>query len=202
MKHFTGCFPSLDEQERGVIGQEISDSEVRRAVFEMNPWKAPGVDGFHAGFYHQFWNDIGPQICQFVRGVFERRVVEASVNKTLLVLISKKENTLRFCEFRPISLCMLLYKIITKIIANRLKEVMCKLVLPNQSSFVPGRHITDNVLIAQEVMHSMKMKKGKVKWMTMKIDLEKTYDRLSWEFIEDTLKDVGLPSNLIRLIIN
>ena len=69
---------------------------------------------------------------------------------------------------------------------------MPKLIGPMQSSFVPGRHITDNIIIAQEDLHSMGSKKGKVGWMAIKVDLEKAYDRLNWDFIEDTLVDIGI----------
>ena len=79
---------------------------------------------------------------------------------------------------------------------NRLTSIMPKLIRPLQSSFVTGHHSTDNIIIAQEVFHSMNNKKGKVGWVAIKVDLEKTYDRLNWGFIVDTLKDTGIPSRL------
>ncbi|XP_061376295.1 uncharacterized protein LOC133318322, partial [Gastrolobium bilobum] len=104
-------------------------------------------------------------------------------------------------DFRPISLCNVIYKTVTKIVANRLKLQMDKLVMPNQCSFIRGRQGTDNVIIAQELIHSMRKKRGSKGWMAIKVDLEKSYDRISWNFLQDTLYDVGLPENLIRLIM-
>ena len=89
----------------------------------------------------------------------------------------------------------------TKVVANRLKSIMATLVGLMQSSFVPSRHITDNIVIAQEAIHSMDNKKGKVGWMAIKVDVEKAYDRLSWGFIEDTLKNIGIPDKLHRVIM-
>ena len=80
--------------------------------------------------------------------------------------------------------------------ANRLKIIMPKLIDPMQSSFGPGRHITDNIIIAKEALHSMRSNKGKVGWMAIKVDLEKAYERLNWGFIEDTLVDIGIPTRL------
>ena len=94
-----------------------------------------------------------------------------------------------------------MYKLVTKLIAMRLKSLMPKLIGAAQCSFVPGRQSTDNILIAQEVVHSMRIKKGNVGFMAIKVDLEKAYDRLNWEFIIDTLTDVGLPANLIEIIM-
>ena len=88
----------------------------------------------------------------------------------------------------------------TKILASRIKEVMNKLVNQAQSSFVPRRQAIDNILVAQEVVHTMRNKKGRNGFMAVKVDLEKAYDRLNWEFIVDTLKDIGLPSRMITLI--
>ena len=119
----------------------------------------------------------------------------------LIVLIPKKERLEGFNYFRPISLCNTIYKSITKIIANGFKVVMNKLVNLMQSSFVPGRHITDNIIVIQEVVHSMRKMKGKVGYMALKVDLEKAYDRLSWDFIFDTVNDIGFPPRLITVIM-
>lgn len=78
---------------------------------------------------------------------------------------------------------------------------MPTLIAENQTSFVHGKHIMDNVIIAQEVIHSMRICKGKKGWMAIKVDMEKAYDRLRWEFIRDTLKEADLPDNLTRLIM-
>lgn len=82
---------------------------------------------------------------------------------------------------------------ITKVLVNRIQPLMPKLVGPNQNSFIPGRSITDNVILAQEVVHSMQYKRGRKGWMLLKLDLERAYDMLRWDFIIDTLHDVGLP---------
>lgn len=129
----------------------------------MSPWKAPGNDGFQAGFYQLFWEELGHHVCKFVKDVFNGAELGEDVNMTILVLIPKINNPQLFSHLRPISLCTVLYKMITKVIANRLKPVMNQFVLPNQSSFVPSRHISDNILIAQEIMHSMRIKKGKTR---------------------------------------
>lgn len=84
----------------------------------MSPWKAPGHDGFQAGYYQHFWGEFGPHVCDYIRGVFERGEVEEWTNLTLLVLIPKKESPQSYSDFRPISLCIVLYKLITKVIAN------------------------------------------------------------------------------------
>ena len=119
----------------------------------------------------------------------------------MIVLFPNQDKPEGFNHFRPISLCNTIYKIITKVIANRFKIIMDKLVTPMQSSFVPGRHITDNIIITQEVVHSMRRMRGKDGYMAVKIDLEKAYDRLNWDFILDTLQDIGIPNRLINVIM-
>ena len=79
--------------------------------------------------------------------------------------------------------------------------IMNKIVTPMQSSFVPGRHITDNIIITQEVVHSMRTMRGREGYMAVKVDLEKAYDRLGWNFIADTLNDIGIPGRLISVIM-
>ncbi|KAG7548148.1 Reverse transcriptase domain [Arabidopsis suecica] len=93
----------------------------------------------------------------------------------------------KITQFRPKSLCNVLFKIITKTMVERLKRVMTKLIGPAQSSFIPGRVSMDNIVVVQEAVHSMKRKKGRKGWMLLKLNLEKAYDRIRWDFLEDTL---------------
>lgn len=103
-------------------------------------------------------------------------------------------------QFRPISLCNVLYKIISKVLVNRMQSVLPLLIGPIQGSFLPGRLITDNIVLTEEVVHTMKRKRGTKGWMLLKLDLEKAYDRLRWDFVVDTLSDAWFPNSWIRWI--
>lgn len=101
---------------------------------------------------------------------------------------------------RPISLCNVSYKTITKIMAWRLRSVMESLVNHFQCSFVPNRNSGDNIIIAQEAIHSIRNKRHGKGWMVIKMDLEKTYDRLNWSFVVDTLRDIGFPESFVNMV--
>lgn len=91
---------------------------------------------------------------------------------------------------------------ISKVIVARLRPLLGKLVSSNQVSFVPGRHISDNIMIAQEMLHKYRLSKGNKGFMIWKVDLSKAYDKLSWQFIEKVLYEIQLPNNLIKLIMS
>lgn len=101
----------------------------------------------------------------------------------------------------PISLCNVIYKSLSKIIVQRLKSLMPKLVSPHQVSLVPGRNIHDNIIIVNELIHSMKRKTGKKGYMAIKVDLEKAYDRISWDYIERVLEEVQCPTQMRERIM-
>lgn len=100
------------------------------------------------------------------------------INATFLALIPKTDSVCNMKQFRPIGLCNIAYKTITKLISSRIRDSLQRLVGPAQCSFIPKRHSHDNIIIAQEIFHSMRSKGGKKGWMEIKIDLEKAYDRL------------------------
>ena len=105
-------------------------------------------------------------------------------------------------NYKPISLCNIVYKIVTKVIVARLRPYLDKLISPLQEAFVPGRKGIDNAIIAQEVIHSINKKKGKVGYMALKIDLEKVYDKLEWSFIKDMLVKINLLVDLVDIIMS
>lgn len=109
------------------------------------------------------------------------------LNRTMMCLILKVEAPNSLTKFRPIALCSVIYKLVTKTSANRLKQLAPLIIGPAQSSFVSGSHIYDNIVIAQEAIHSMRKKSGRTGTMALKVDLEKAYGRLSWAFLFDKL---------------
>src|ERR1044072_3110055 len=176
-------FPPLSACLLNGVHQDLIHAEVKDAVFEMGPLKAPGPDGLQALFFQYQWHIIGNSVIQFVQQCFNDPQQVTQVNETLLVLIPKIEAPERIIHYRPISLCNVIYKIVTKVLTNRLKRAMADLVSPNQCSFVPGRHSSDNIIISQEIFHSMRFLHRKNGWMAIKVDLEKAYDRVRWSFL-------------------
>lgn len=105
-------------------------------------------------------------------------------------------------DMRPISLCNVVYKIISKVLSNRLKSMLGGLISETQSAFIPGRLITDNIMVSYEVMHFMKRKtKGKEGWMALKLDMSKTYDHVEWSFLRRMLRQMGFEAGPISLIM-
>lgn len=191
----------LSERQILSLLQPIQESEIRRTIFSMDPYKAPGGDGLPAKFYQANWEVVGKSVCNFVENAFREGCVDQKTNETLLCIIPKIENPERINQFRPISLCNVIIKAITKLIVNRLRPFLTNLVSPTQSSFIPGRSCHDNIIVVQEAIHSFNKCRGKNGYFLMKVDLEKAYDRINWDFLRWVLMDVGLPSNWISLIM-
>jgi len=197
----TTGFPCLSPGLAQSLQQPFSTREVVLALKDMKPLKAPGPDGFHAFFYQTCWPVVGDEVCDVVLGVLLGNPLPPGLNDTYITLIPKVPNAERVTQFRPIGLCNVVYKLITKCIVNRLKKLLPDMISPVQSSFVPGRQITDNVIIMQEVLHSMRRKTGVMGWMAIKLDSEKAYDRLRWDFLRTTLFRMQLPDLLVQVIM-
>ena len=193
---------SLTNEERESIGGIASEEEIKTAFWSLKAFKAPRPDGPHAGFFHRFWLIVGNSVVDVVKKAFTERVVPEYLNRTLITLIPKTQSPETLNNYRPISLCNTVYKIITKIIVARLRPYLDKLVSPLQTAFVPGRKGIDNAIIVQEIIHTLSRKKGKVGYMAIKIDLKKAYDKLEWSFIRDMLIRENLMADLIDIIMS
>jgi hypothetical protein len=195
-------YPRLSSEALGELSSPITNDEVRRAMFHMNPWKAPGLDGFLAGFYQKSWSIVGRKVCDFVKEVWTNPSIISEVNQTNICLIPKIQQPEYISQFRPISLCNTIYKVVSKVVVERLKEFIPVIISPYQTGFVPGRNIHENIIVAQEMTHSMVKMKGSKGLVAIKVDLSKAYDKLKWDFIWQILKEIQLPDSLINVIMH
>ena len=167
----------------------------------MGKCEASGPDGFPAGFFQHYWDIVGPVVTKAVLQFCHTGLVSEGLNHTNIVRIPKSPCPTKVSDFRPISLCNVLYKIVTKMLVNRLRHKITKLVAPYQNAFVPGRLISDNVLIAHEVLQFIrKRKQGNTYLAALKLDISKAYDRVSWQFLVAMLHKMGFPDSWIRII--
>ena len=194
-------FTGFTRDEMKILDEPFSEVDVETSVRSMGKFKAPGLDGYQPVFYQDSWDVVGASVTRFGLEFFQSGVLAEGMNDAMVVLIPKVLKPERIMQFRPISLCNVLFKIITKAMVLRLKKLMPKLIGPSQASFIPGRLSSDNIVIVQEAVHSLRRKKGRRGWMLLKLDLEKAYDRIRWDFLEDTLQAAKLPQIWIKWIM-
>lgn len=179
-----------------------SDVEIRNAIFAIHPDKAPGPDGFSASFFQSNWDSVGPAICHEIRSFFITGSLPHTINNTHIRLIPKISEPLKVSDYRPIALCNVYYKAISKLLAIRLKPVLQGTISEYQSAFVPDRAIFDNVLITHEVLHYLKTSDAeKHCTMAVKMDISKAYDRLEWPFIRQVLETLGFYNIWINWVL-
>jgi AraC-like DNA-binding protein len=168
--------PKINDEMNEGLCKELPEKEIADAMFQMRPLKAPGLDGFPACFYQRHWDTMSKDVVAMTQQLFSDGVLLEGINDTAIVLIPKGNNLEELKEFRPISLCNIIYKLISKCIVNRLRVLLDDVISPEQSAFVPTRWIIDNALIAFECVHEIqKNNSRRGDFCAYKLDLSKAY---------------------------
>ncbi|KAL1201013.1 hypothetical protein V5N11_017877 [Cardamine amara subsp. amara] len=160
--------------------------------------KSPGPDGYTVEFFKGAWSVIGKDLTIAVQSFFMFGFLPKGINTTILALIPKKTDASEMKDYRPISCCNVLYKIISKILANRLKTILPSFIAPNQSAFIKDRLLMENLLLATELVKDYH-KEGVSSRCAMKIDTSKAFDSVKWPFLLNVLKALNLPEKFMHL---
>lgn len=179
--------------------KDFTATEIREAFFSLPNNKASGPDGFSSEFFKTCWSIIGPEVTEAVMEFFSSESILKQWNATTLVLIPKITNASTAADFRPISCLNTVYKVISKLLAQRLKSILPKIISQSQSAFMPGRLLAENVLLATDLVQGYNTANSTPRAM-LKVDLRKAFDTLRWDFILGTLKALSLPERFIKWI--
>ncbi|XP_073051343.1 uncharacterized protein [Primulina eburnea] len=189
----------ISDLENANIAAPPSLEEVRATVFSIHRDSVAGPDGFSSAFFQHCWEIVHQDVLDAVLDFFRGSHMPQGFTATTITLIPKVMGAQAWSDFCPISLCNVTNKIISKLLYSRLKVVAERLVSWNQSGFVPGRVISDNILLAQELTHSLSLptRGGNV---ILKLDMAKAYDRVQWSFLLDVLRHYGFSEQVVSMI--
>ncbi|WVZ95943.1 hypothetical protein U9M48_041644 [Paspalum notatum var. saurae] len=161
-----------------MLTRKFEEEEVRRAIFQMETNKAPGLDGFPPEFYQVFWNIIKNYLMTLFEDFHEGMLNINSLNFGTIILLPKSVDAKQIRQYRPICLLNVSFKIFTKVATNRISQVAQKIIRPSQTAFLPGRYIMEGAVILHETLHELHKKKEN--GVIFKIDFWKAYDKVKY----------------------
>jgi hypothetical protein len=174
--------------------------EVEKEVMEMSKGKFPGQDNFTTDFFQACWSTIKHDVWALVEEYRKFTNVLPSLDTTLLAFIPKEEKEEDPSKFKPISLCNVVYKIITKVIENHLKLILPYLISLEKTNYVEGCQILDGIILVHEMIHSLKNTKSS--GMLMKLDMSKAFDKISWKYIQCIIRAFGFFPTWVKWIMS
>ncbi|KAJ9709801.1 hypothetical protein PVL29_001319 [Vitis rotundifolia] len=179
----------ISEESAGRLDSPFTEEEISKVIFQLDRDKAPGPDGFTIAVFQDCWDVIKEDLVRVFAEFHRSGIFNRSTNASFIVLLPKKSLTKKISDFRPISLITSLYKIIAKVLSGRLRGVLHETIHSSQGAFVQGRQILDAVLIANEIVDERR--RSGEEGVVFKIDFEKAYDHVSWDFLDHVLEKKG-----------
>jgi hypothetical protein len=179
----------VTEEDNVLLDRPVTKQEIWEIISLFAKDKSLGPDGWTVEFFTLFFELVGDDLLDLVEDSRLRGKIQRSLNSTFLALIPKENSPQNFGDFRPIALCNLCYKIISKVIANIIKPILSRALSAEQLGFLKGRQILDAVGTTHECVHSIKSKKQKA--LILKLDLKKAYDCVNWDFLRLILAQTG-----------
>lgn len=191
-------FQTIEQQYNQMLVSVFEEDEIRAAVWECGSEKSPGPDGLNFKFIKQFWKLLKPDISRFLDEFHANGIFPKGSNASFIALIPKVKDPQSLNEYRPISLIGCIYKILAKVLANRLKKVMSEIIDVRQSTFIGGRQLLHSVLIANESVEEAK--RCHKPCLVFKADFERAYDSVSWDFLSYMMRRLGFCAKWIEWI--
>jgi hypothetical protein len=182
-------FQSLTTEDNTQLLAPFSCDEVREAIDSSDGNRCPGPDGFNFNFFKACWEIIKGDVMNFFSEFFNTAILPKAITASFLTLIPKKDHPQVLSEYRPICLVSSLYKLLSKVLANRLKKVLGKIISNLQYAFLPNRQILDGVLVVNELLDLAKRRKDKC--LFFKVDFERAYDTVNWNFLDYMMGRMG-----------
>lgn len=177
----------------------VTPEEIQSALHALPNDKVSGPDGFTKEFFIAAWPIIGKEFIIAVQSFFLFGFLPTGINATILTLIPKTEEAKTMKEFRPIACCNLIYKVISKVLARRLKTILLEAIETNQTAFIEDRLLLENVLLATELVNGYHRISNSNR-ATVKLDISKAFDTVRWSFITAVLRAMGLPAQFVLWI--
>ncbi|KAL2532785.1 Reverse transcriptase domain-containing protein [Abeliophyllum distichum] len=198
---YSDHFPCIISLFQAVdLVKSFSYGEIKEALFDIDNDKSPEPDGYSSFFFKKAWHVVGNDVCGVVEEFFSSSSLLKKINHSVVVLVPKSTHAPSVGDYRPISCCNVIYKIISKLLASRLVPVMDTLVNKVQYAFIQGRCMAKNIHLAQELLRHYNRKRISPRCM-VNIDLGKAYDSVHWDFLRSVLQGMNFPPVFVNWIM-
>ncbi|CAK8533160.1 unnamed protein product [Lathyrus sativus] len=187
----------LNLEQREYLTRNITEDDIFKALRGIGDLKAPGLDGYGAKFFKASWTTIKTDVIAAIREFFEIGKIYKPFNNVVVSLIPKSNEACEIKDYRPIAVCTTFYKIISKILTDRLGSVLPSVISHNQAAFIQGQNIHNHIMLATKLIKGY-TRKGGTRRIMMQVDLQKAYDMVNWKALEFIMKEVRIPNKFIQ----